>query len=524
MTGSGDIRHQTGHDSATGKPPPDGRERIESIYRAAPIGIGLVKDRTLLEFNDRLCRMLEYSREELSGSNTRIFYPSDDEYDYVGKEKYRQLREQGTGNVKTRFLTKTGRVLDILLSSAPIDPEDLSAGVTFTALDITRDIQREAQLRQVRKMEAIGVLAGGIAHDFNNILFPIMGHTELLLEDIPADSPFRNNLNKIHAASLRARDLVRQILTFSRQEKQRPQVLIMQPVVKEVMKMIRATLPAFIQINEKIDARCGPVRADPTQIHQVVMNLATNAFHAMEGTGGELTVSLTRADQISRDPKTPDMSPGPWVCLSVSDTGAGMDYITAEKIFDPFFTTQKPGKGTGMGLSVVHGIVTGMNGVIRVTTEPGRGTTFDVYFPLVSETEDEETLEVTDPVPGGTETILLVDDEPDIVSMEMQLLEWLGYHVIPFTSSVEALERFKTAPELFDLVITDMAMPGMSGDKLAGKLLKVRPDIPMIICTGFSQIMDQEKAISLGFKGFLYKPIVMKDLACAVRQALDSQA
>jgi CheY-like chemotaxis protein len=165
-----------------------------------------------------------------------------------------------------------------------------------------------------------------------------------------------------------------------------------------------------------------------------------------------------------------------------------------------------------------------MNGVIRVTTEPGRGTTFDVYFPLVSETEDEETLEVTDPVPGGTETILLVDDEPDIVSMEMQLLEWLGYHVIPFTSSVEALERFKTAPELFDLVITDMAMPGMSGDKLAGKLLKVRPDIPMIICTGFSQIMDQEKAISLGFKGFLYKPIVMKDLACAVRQALDSPA
>jgi CheY-like chemotaxis protein len=344
-------------------------------------------------------------------------------------------------------------------------------------------------------MEAIGVLAGGIAHDFNNILFPIMGHTELLLEDIPADSQFRHNLNKIHAASLRARDLVKQILAFSRQEKHRPRVLIMQPVVKEVMKMIRATLPASIRIIEKIDADCGPVRSDPTQIHQVVMNLATNAFHAMEETGGELTVSLTRADRISREPATPDMSPGPWVCLSVSDTGTGMDYITAEKIFDPFFTTKKPGKGTGMGLSVVHGIVTDMNGVIQVKTEPDRGTTFDVYFPLGAETEDEETLQVTDPVPGGTETILLVDDEPDIVSMEMQLLEWLGYHVIPFTSSAEALERFQTAPELFDLVITDMA----------------------------SQIMDQEKAVSLGFKGFLYKPIVMKDLACAVRQALDSQ-
>ncbi|MBG0779048.1 MAG: response regulator [Desulfotignum balticum] len=523
MTGSGDIMHQAGHDSVTGKPPPDGRERIESIYRAAPIGIGLVKDRTILEVNDRLCRMIGYTREELVGLNTRIFYPSDDEYDYVGKEKYRQLREQGTSSVKTRFRAKTGDTLDILLSSAPIDPEDLSAGVTFTALDITRDIQREEQLRQARKMEAIGVLAGGIAHDFNNILFPIMGHAELLLEDIPADSPFRNNLNKIHAASLRARDLVRQILTFSRQEKKRPRVLSMQPVIKEVMKMIRATMPASIRIIEKIDADCGPVRADPTQIHQVVMNLATNSFHAMEETGGELTVFLTRVDDLPPDLKTPKLPFGPWICLSVSDTGTGMDSLTAGKIFDPFFTTKKPRHGTGMGLSVVHGIVTDMKGAIKVVSEPGRGTTVDLYFSSVTDAQAHDSAQVDEQIPGGNEKILLVDDEPEIISMEKQMLEWLGYDVTAFTSSAEALGRFKTAPELFDLVITDMAMPGMSGDKLAGKLLKIRPDIPMLICTGFSRIMDSEKAASLGFKGFLYKPVLMKDLAGAIRRALDSQ-
>jgi PAS domain S-box-containing protein len=506
-----------------GKPGTDTRARIESIYRAAPIGIGLMSDRILLEVNDCLCRMTGYSREELVGGSSRILYPSDEEYAFVGTEKYRQIREQGVGTVKTRFRSRAGRLLDIMLSSAPLDPENLSAGVTFTAVDITRDIRAEEQLHQARKMEAIGALAGGIAHDFNNILFPIMGHTELLLEDVPGDSPFRNSLYKIHAASLRARDLVSQILTFSRQEKNSPRLLTMQPVVKEVMKMIRATIPAFIQIIQKIDAGCGPVRADPIQIHQIVMNLATNAYHAMEETGGEMRVSLTRADPAPHDLTGADRKPVSCVCLSISDTGRGMDTITAKKMFDPFFTTKKPGKGTGMGLSVVHGIVTGMNGVIQVTSEPGRGTTVEVYFPVAPEIPDEETLQVDDRIPGGTEKILLVDDEPEIVSMEKQMLEGLGYHVSPFTSSVKALERFTTSPDSFDLVITDMAMPWISGDRLAAQLSAIRPDIPVVICTGFSEIMDREKATSLGFKGFLFKPIVMKDLACAIRRALDAQ-
>jgi PAS domain S-box-containing protein len=510
--------------AGAGKPSVDTRARIESIYRAAPIGIGMVTDRILLEVNDCLCQMTGYARETLVGCNSRILYPSDDEYAFVGREKYRQIREQGTGTVKTRFLTKAGNILDIMLSSAPLDPDDLSAGVTFTAVDITRDIRVEEQQHQARKMEAIGALAGGIAHDFNNILFPIMGHAELLLEDIPGDSPFRYSLKKIHAASLRARDLVSQILTFSRQEKNSPRLLTLQPVVREVMKMIRATIPASIHINLKIDAGCGPVRADPTQIHQVVMNLATNAYHAMEETGGEMTISLIRSDPASHHLTESGNKPGSWVCLGVSDTGQGMDQITAKKMFDPFFTTKKPGKGTGMGLSVVHGIVTGMNGAIQVTTEPGRGTTVDLYFPLAPEIPYEETHQLDDRIPGGTEKILLVDDEPEIVSMEKQMLELLGYHVTPFTSSVEALERFKTSPDSFDLVITDMAMPWINGEKLAAQLFEIQPEIPVVICTGFSDTMDREKAASLGFKGFLFKPIVMKDLACAIRSALDTLA
>jgi CheY-like chemotaxis protein len=252
------------------------------------------------------------------------------------------------------------------------------------------------------------------------------------------------------------------------------------------------------------------------------MNLAINAYHAMDESGGELTVTLIPVDQIPADTIIPETASGPWVCLSVSDTGAGMDSITAKRIFDPFFTTKKPGKGTGMGLSVVHGIVTGMNGTIRVTSEPGRGTTFDLYFPSGPGTWDEPTPQVDNRFPGGTERILLVDDEPEIVSMEKQMLEWLGYHVTAFTSSAEALKQFTTDPESFDLVITDMAMPGMSGDRLAGKLSGIRPDLPMVICTGFSQIMDREKADSLGFRAFLFKPVVMKDLAGAIRQALDT--
>jgi PAS domain S-box-containing protein len=381
----------------------------------------------------------------------------------------------------------------------------------------------KSKLVQAQKMEAIGTLAGGIAHDFNNILFPIMGHTEMLLGDVPGDSPFKNSLNSIYTGALRARDLVKQILTFSRQERSELKLIKIKPVVMETLKFIRSSIPATIDIKQDIDTDCGVIKADPTQIHQIVMNLTTNAYHAMEKTGGELKVSLKEIELSEYDLITPDMTPGAYACLTVADTGAGMDTNLTGKIFNPFFTTKEKGKGTGMGLSVVHGIVNGMGGTIHVYSEPGKGSKFHVYIPMEKGSFEKQVISSKAEIPGGTEQILLVDDENDIITMERQILERLGYRVTSRTSSIEALEAFRANPDRFDLIITDMAMPNMPGDKLSAELVKICPDIPILLCTGFSENMSEEQATSLGIKGFLLKPIVMKDLAQKIREVLDER-
>jgi len=295
----------------------------------------------------------------------------------------------------------------------------------------------------------------------------------------------------------------------------------MQPIIKETLKLIRSTIPTTIEINQDITPDCGVIKADPTQIHQIVMNLATNAYHAMEETGGELKVSLKRMELGTIDLIDPNMEPGSYACLTVADTGVGMDKKLTDKMFDPFFTTKEIGKGTGMGLSVVHGIVTAMGGAIQVYSEPGKGTQFYVYFPIEKNSSEEQNTPATEPIQGGTERILLVDDEEAILTMEKLMLERLGYPVTSRTSSLEALEAFRTNPDKFDLIITDMQMPNMSGDKLSAELTKIRPDIPILLCTGFSETMSEEKAASLGIKGFILKPIVMKDLFQKIREVLD---
>jgi len=382
-------------------------------------------------------------------------------------------------------------------------------------------LKLETQLHQAQKMESIGTLAGGIAHDFNNILFPILGYSDMLLADIPEDSPFRDSLNEIYTSALRAKALVKQILTFSRQDTNELILMKMQPVVKEALKLIRSTISTTIDITQDIRSDCGVIKADPTQIHQIIMNLTTNAYHAMEETGGELKVSLKEIELGEHDVTIPDMIPGVYACLAVADTGMGMDKDVTEKIFNPFFTTKEVGKGTGMGLSVVHGIVKSMGGSIHVYSEPGKGTEFKVYFPIEKSLSEEQNIQTKKPVQGGTERILFVDDEETILIMEKRILERLGYQVISRTSSLEALEAFRANPDTFDLVITDMAMPNMAGDKLSAELTKIRPDIPVLLCTGFSEIMSEEKAASLGINGFLLKPIVMKDLAMKIREVLD---
>jgi signal transduction histidine kinase/ActR/RegA family two-component response regulator len=381
--------------------------------------------------------------------------------------------------------------------------------------------QLEMQLRQTQKMEAIGTLAGGIAHDFNNILGIISGYTELATLDAAEGSRSQKCLKEIFTAGQRARDLVQQILTFSRQGTHEPKPLQIGFAVKEVMKMLRATLPTTIEVKYTVPTKLPAVIADPTQIHQVVMNLCTNASHAMRQNGGRLEVILEEVmvDEVLAGLIT-DLMPGHYQRLRVRDTGHGMPPEIVERIFDPFFSTKEPGEGTGLGLSVVHGIVKKCGGGIEVTSVPGEGTTFDVYLPSLEE-EEESSIEEALPLPTGTEKILLVDDEAAMVEMGRQMLESLGYKVTAETSSVEALEIFKSRPEAFDLVMTDMTMPKMTGAEFSGAVLKIRSDIPIILCTGYSERIHEDTAKAIGVREFVLKPVVLREIAQVIRRALE---
>ncbi|MEA1970164.1 MAG: ATP-binding protein, partial [Thermodesulfobacteriota bacterium] len=377
-----------------------------------------------------------------------------------------------------------------------------------------------AQLLQSQKMEAIGTLAGGIAHDFNNILSAVIGYTELSLIKVEKGTSLQTNLQEVLKAGIRAKDLVQQILTFSRQTDHEQGPVQVSLMVKEALKLLRATLPTTIEIQQDIQSNSA-VLGNPTQIHQILMNLCTNAGHAMQKDGGILEVSLVNVE-VDADfaARHLDMSPGPHLRLTVSDTGYGIEPAIMERMFDPFFTTKEKGEGTGMGLSVVHGIVKDYGGAITVYSEPGSGSTFNVFLPVF---EGEVRLEtkIEEPLPHGNERILFIDDELAIVDIGRQMLERLGYEVVTRTSSIEALELFRAKPDRFDLVITDMTMPKMTGEEIAREIMLIRPDIPVILCTGFSEKMTAEKAKAKGVKAFLMKPIVMSVTAGTVRQVLD---
>ncbi|MGD8755823.1 MAG: response regulator [Desulfobacterales bacterium] len=380
----------------------------------------------------------------------------------------------------------------------------------------------ERQLQQVLKIQAIGTLAGGIAHDFNNILFPIVGYTELTMDEVPEDSVAHNNLEEILKAANRAKELVKQILTFSRQSGQERKPVEIQQVIKEALKLLRASIPASIEIVHDIDENCSPVMGDATQIHQIVMNLCTNAYQAMQDGGGKLEVIL-KEKYIGYQQTTQKigMQPGKHVQLLVKDEGCGMDASVLERIFEPYYTTKEQGKGTGLGLSVIHGIIKNHRGDITAASTPGKGTVFTVYLPVIEDGDVKEEFEPVNGTEKGTERILLIDDEEQIVSMERQMLENLGYQVTSRTDSGEALKEFSKHPENYDLVITDMTMPRMSGDELAKKLLDIKPDIPVILCTGFNEDITEEKALEMGIQKFIMKPVIKNDLATTIRSVLD---
>jgi len=404
-----------------------------------------------------------------------------------------------------------------------------SGYVNAYGLDITKrkraekeKIELELQLSQRQKMEAIGTLAGGIAHDFNNILAAIQGYLELSLDDLSDENAVRDHLEKILACTGRATKLVRQILTFGRknqQEKEKEHVQI-SSIVKEVHGMLRSSLPATIKFNRKIEADSSVVLADPTQIHQVLVNLCTNASHAMCDAGGLLEVALEDV-ALESETRIADelLGPGPYVKISVSDSGCGMDKEILERIFEPFFTTRKVNEGTGLGLSVVHGIIKSHDGAIAVSSMPGEGTTFDIFLPKIESNEIQGS-QPSQPTTKEKEVILLVDDEEMMVDVTKQILVRLGFDVIAKTNSIDALETFQEEPDKFDLVITDQVMPNITGTQLAEKLISIRSDIPIILCSGFPENVSPDQLESMGIREFIAKPVTRQEIAKTIQRVL----
>jgi len=383
--------------------------------------------------------------------------------------------------------------------------------------------ESERQMQQVLKLQSIGTLAGGIAHDFNNILFPIIGYTELAMDDIPEEGPARKSLEEVLKAASRAKELIQQILTFSRRNGHERKPIRVPIIILEALRLLRASIPKTIDIITDVEENCSPIMGNPTQMHQVVMNLCTNAYQAMRETGGKIHVRLGEVnigyeEMVQRI----GIKMGPHLHLVVQDDGVGMDATVLERIFEPYYTTKEPGKGNGLGLSVIHGIVKNHGGFITVESLPGQGSSFHVYLPTIDEMEQDIEVEIRAAETGSGERILLVDDEEQIVAMEKQMLEKLGYQVTACASSSEAWTVFSARPDQFDLMITDMTMPHMAGDRLSEKILDIRPNLPVILCTGYSDMINEDKAAALGIRKFVMKPVEKNELARAIRSALES--
>ena len=416
----------------------------------------------------------------------------------------------------------------ILAKAAPLHDQ---SGKVIGAIESIRDITEskrdeevkknlQVQLQQAQKMESLGTLAGGIAHDFNNILGIVLGYAEMIEDDAPAGSLIANNIRQVLMAGHRAKELVRQILAFSRRSETEKIPLLPATVIKEAIKMLRSSLPATIDIRQDIDPDSGFILADPTQIHQILMNLCTNAFHAMEITGGILSISLKEKALSENDLLDAlHIQPGQFLQLSIGDTGPGILPEIRARMFDPFFTTKEVGKGTGMGLAIIHGIVENCGGFVSCHCPPGEGTVFHVYLPVIANTDLPENTP-QDPRPLGDERILLIDDEEALVKMGKIMLESLGYQVTVATNSIEALTTFETQPDAFDLIITDQTMPEMTGSDLARRMLQIRPHLPIILCTGYSNIISENQAMTMGIQGFAMKPLAKKDIAVLIRQVL----
>jgi signal transduction histidine kinase/CheY-like chemotaxis protein len=451
----------------------------------------------------------------------------------LSKAKYNDLRrqftERGSLGFETRFRRKDGSVFPVDVNSNLFAFEGNRYSISFIR-DLTEKMKHEnqkaameAHLRQAQRMEALGTLAGGVAHDFNNIIAAIYGYSELAQLRCPEKSKLRNYVEQIATACIRAKNLVQQILTFSRRGITEKRLINISSVVEEALTLIRATFPSTIEIRQDLAAGLRDVLADETQIHQVVMNLCTNAYQAMGNDGGLLEISLTAVTVGNYDSSCyPVVSPGRYLKLIVADTGKGMEPAQMERIFDPYFTTKKPGEGTGMGLSTVHGIVKDHGGSIKVYSQPGVGTTIQVFFPLAKNDFQPSRADTASFSPGRG-VILFVDDEEQLRDIGSELLEGLGYLVETRVDPMGTIEAFRLNPLKYDLLITDWTMPQMTGGKLARKVRKIRPDIPIILCTGLPAAIDDVALKEVGVRHVLPKPVALNRLAAAVTKTLEDR-
>ena len=509
----------------------ESEERYRELVENAVIGFYQVEEQGKFRvINQKMAEIFGYSssKEFLKDfDNVTKLYAHPEERPKILQE----IKERGHIERKeVEFKGKNSKSVWIKLNTRVTADRDGEIVYEGLMEDITERKQMEEKhkrledkLQQAYKMEAIGTLAGGIAHDFNNILTPIIVQTELALMDVPSDSDIKFNLQEVMKAGLRAKDLVKQILTFSRQSEQQPVPLKLSPIIKEATKLLRSSLPTTIEIRLNLPKSTDTVIADPTQIHQVLMNLCTNAAHAMRETGGILEISLSEVE-VDSDfaAKHTDMEPGPYINLAVSDTGHGIAPDVIDRIFEPFFTTKDRSEGTGMGLAVVHGIIKSYGGEITIESELGKGTVFNVFLPRIKTDVSEET-EPDVQLLTGNERVLVVDDEKDMVNTLSKMLNKLGYQVVVKTNSQEALKVFEAESDRFDLVITDQTMPKITGMELAKIFMQIRSDIPIILCTGFSERVNEESAKAMGISEFVMKPVVMRDIAKTIRQVLEDK-
>ncbi len=497
--------------------------KFRHLFNLSPEPIS-VSDLTgkILDANEKFCEFLNYTRRSVIGKTALdLGFPADQWQQIINT-----LTAKGelTG-FEVSFKNQNQTTWHLLMFAKLVEIKN-EFFILSILHDITKQRQLEDRLRESQKLEAIGTLAGGIAHDFNNILSAILGYVELSMIKTDRESKVFNYLDQVLKAANRARDLVRQILSVSRQTEQRKKPVSVRPIIEDVLKLMRASLPSSVEICEEIEHHKGPILADPGQIHQILMNLCTNAGQSMNETGGVLTVALDTVKIGMADISSSfDIPPGSYVRIAVSDTGHGMSPEVQKRIFDPYFTTKVKGMGTGLGLAVVQGIVKKHGGAVTFSSRSGSGTRFCVYLPMIqrlgtSRTETAADAEIS--LPRGNERILLIDDEEAITDTARQMLEFLGYDVTTSLSSIEAHSLFCSDPGRFDLVITDMTMPDMSGDELARRLMDIRPDIPIMLCTGYSARIDEQIARNMGVRALVFKPIKLRALANLVREILEN--